>query len=58
MTPRDLGNITPLEIATGTHFHAQHDIKTNLVFLPADGGNNNRVAEASWSLFPSLVALV
>ena len=33
---------TPPKIIVGTHFHARHDSKTTLVFLPADG-------EASWS---------
>ena len=39
-----------LEIALATHFHAQHGMKTFLVFLPADG-------EASWLLLPILVSL-
>ena len=42
---------TPLEIAIGTHFHARHGTKTNLVFSPADG-------EASWLLLPSSVSLL
>ena len=29
---------TPLKIAVRTHFHAQHDTKTTLVFLSVDGG--------------------
>ena len=41
----------PPEIAVGTHFHAHHDTKTILVFLPA-------VGEASWLLIPSLVSLL
>ena len=41
---------TPLEIAVGTHFHAQLLTKTTPVLLPADG-------EASWSLIPSSVSL-
>ena len=39
------------EIALATHFHAQHGMKTFLVFLPADG-------EASWLLLPILVSLL
>ena len=47
MTPVDpwMEISTPPEIAVGSHFHEQHDTKTILVFLPADG-------EASWSLLP------
>ena len=35
----------------GQHLHAQHDTKTTLVLLPADG-------KAIWSLSPSLVSLL
>ena len=51
MTPETSEISTPTEIALGTHFHARHDIKTTLVFLPADG-------EASWLLHPSSVSLL
>ena len=42
---------TPPELAVGTSFHAQHGIKTTLVFFPAD-------EEASWLLVPSSVSLL
>ena len=48
MTPGTSEISTSLEIAEGTHFHAQHGTKTTIVFLSADG-------EASWSLLPSSV---
>ena len=37
MTPGTTEISTPPEIAAGTHFRAQHGIKTILVFLPTDG---------------------
>ena len=39
------------QIATETHFHVQHGIKTTLVFLTAEG-------EASWLLLPSFISLL
>ena len=36
MTPRDIGNAPPKEIAVGTHFHAWRDTKTTPVFSSAD----------------------
>ena len=49
--PGTLEIFTPPEMAVGTHFHAQHDTKTILVFLPADG-------EACWSILPSSISLL
>ena len=42
---------TLLKIAVGTHFHAQHGIKTIPELLPADG-------ESSWWLLPNSVSLL
>ena len=42
---------TPLELAVGAQFHAQHGTKTTPVFLLADG-------EASWSLLQRSVSLL
>ena len=41
----------PLEIAVGTHFHADHGTKTTPLFLIADG-------QAFWLLLPSSVSLL
>ena len=51
MTPRDLRNVQPPEIAIGRHFHVGHGTKPVLVLLPCDG-------EASWLLLPSWVSLL
>ena len=49
--PRTLEISTPLKIAPGTHFPAEHGTNTILVFLPTDG-------EASWLLLQSSVSLL
>ena len=41
----------PLEMAVGTHFHAEHGTKTTPLFLIADG-------QAFWLLLPSSVSLL
>ena len=51
MTLMDLGNIIPPELPVGKHFHACHDTKAILLFLPAYG-------EACWLLLPSSASLL